>query len=912
MSEQYKVEIVVNSKGAESNVDSFSRSMRGAGKEADNTAFSLNGVAKAIAGVIAAGALGDFFIQSTNAAKKFNAAISNLSAITGAVGRDLENLRNIALEFGQTTTLSASEAAEALKLVASAKPDLLENAAALKEVTKQAILLSEASGADLASSAATVGKALNQFGAEADQAARFVNVLAAGAKFGSSEIIDTAEALKASGVAANDAKISFEETNAAIQVLAKTGIQGAEAGTALRNIFLKLENGADKTLRPSIVGVAGAIDNLNKKNLDGAALTKMFGLENIVAAKTLLNNSSLIGDLTTKLTGTNTALEQATTNTNNWEGDLKALNSAVETIQIKVGSLADGELRTLTQAITGMLQAVGGNEDALKEWGSILDSTVTLAESLAVVLGARLITAMTTYIGTVYLSIAAQTKATFTTNAYGQVVSRTTALTNAATLATKGLSGALALLGGPLGIAITAAAAVIYFYQTAETAKERSERLADEVDNLADSFKGLTDAQRQVQVSKLNTEMGELREQLIKANSSLNNWIENAKTDPFANQQVKRYKNEVEDLNTHLDALSIKQQALFKSGTPNIATAPSAAAAASGQSSSMGAESASAIVDEKSKIDPQYSQRYADNEAASTSILAQELQNRRDLFYQYTVEINAAQDGSFEQERLRLYASQFEQVNSSKINLQNKLNSIEEERILLLENDQITADARASVLASLQEQELIAKETYEQSLTEISADGADARLRIAEAERSYNLSVASGAFSDLLGLAAGHSRKAFELAKVGAISTAVITGYDAAVKAWDSGMSTGGPWAPVVAAGYTAASLLKTGSLIAGIKGQSYGGGGSQSGGSGGGLPSVSVPSGTPTSTGAPSAPTAAQDARPQRTINISGLAQGEKVSLDRDQLLELLSGDDDVNIAISNGQANAARIGAI
>ena len=172
------------------------------------------GVAVAATGALVA----KFFLDSTKAATDFNKSMANLSAITGATGKDLQFLRETALEFGATTTLSATQASEALKLVASAKPDLLSNAAALKEVTKQAVLLAEASGGTLTlgDSAGVVGKALNQFSEDADQAARFVNVLAAGAKFGSSEVLATSLALKNAGVAAASAGVSFEETNAAI------------------------------------------------------------------------------------------------------------------------------------------------------------------------------------------------------------------------------------------------------------------------------------------------------------------------------------------------------------------------------------------------------------------------------------------------------------------------------------------------------------------------------------------------------------------------------------------------------------------------------------------------------------------------------------------------------------------------
>ncbi|OWF98994.1 hypothetical protein B4U21_36480, partial [Klebsiella pneumoniae] len=69
-----------------------------------------------------------------------------------------------------------------------------------------------------------------QYGASAQEADRYINVLAAGAKYGSSEIVDTAAAIKNGGVAAAQAGVGFEQLNAAIQVLAEREIKGGEAG----------------------------------------------------------------------------------------------------------------------------------------------------------------------------------------------------------------------------------------------------------------------------------------------------------------------------------------------------------------------------------------------------------------------------------------------------------------------------------------------------------------------------------------------------------------------------------------------------------------------------------------------------------------------------------------------------------
>ena len=113
-----------------------------------------------------------------------------------------------------------------------------------------------------------------------------------------------------------------------------------------------------------------------------------------------------------------------------------------------------------------------------------------------------------------------------------------------------------------------------------------------------------------------------------------------------------------------------------------------------------------------------------------------------------------------------------------------------------------------------------------------------------EMERSSAIGIAQSMGESLMSLAQGHSRKAFELGKKVSRASAAIKGTEAAISAWQAGMSTGGPYAPAVAAAYTAASLAKTGALIRNINAQSFGGGAIQSNAGGSGIPSVSTPSG--------------------------------------------------------------------
>ena len=335
-------------------------------------AGSFASVAAAAGGLAAVGAV---LLKSSAAAKKFEKSMSDLSAITGATGEQLKYLEAQAAQIGASTSLSASEAAEAFKLIASAKPDLLESTEALNEVTRAAVTLAEAAGTTLPDAASTLGSALNQFGADADEANRYINVLAAGSKFGAAEVAEVAESLKVSGVSAAAAKVSFEQMNAAIQALSTVSIKGSEAGTALRNIILKLETDTNSKLRPSINGLNGALQNLADMNLTAAELTKQFGMENVNAAQALIANADSLDELTDKLTGTSTAQEQASIRTNNLDGDMKNLESAVESLSISLGNKLNPAARDSAGFLTRLASAAALTIDAMGGAPSTIDGT---------------------------------------------------------------------------------------------------------------------------------------------------------------------------------------------------------------------------------------------------------------------------------------------------------------------------------------------------------------------------------------------------------------------------------------------------------------------------------------------------------------------------------------------------------
>jgi hypothetical protein len=357
--------------GAGGGSGSGSGGNNGKGKKGDgigdavvNELENLTGVSLGTAGAVAA--VGVALVKTVKDSAKFGKALSELSAITGVTGKDLEFLADAALDLENKTGIAATDIVEGFKLVGSIKPELLESKEALAQVTDEIVALSQASGVSLQDAAVSALGALNQFGEGADQAGRFVNVLAAGAKLGASEVNDTSEALKASGTAMKAAGVSFEQGNALIQSLAGVMIKGSEAGTGLRNVLLKLETQSDKGLRPSVVGLDAALEAASKKFNTTTELTKVFGVENIVAARRVLDTRTEISKMTQDLTGTSVAYDQQRTNLDNLATDLSKAGSAITTLFITMGKSQDGFFRRTIQGFTLFIQQLSNQKSALR------------------------------------------------------------------------------------------------------------------------------------------------------------------------------------------------------------------------------------------------------------------------------------------------------------------------------------------------------------------------------------------------------------------------------------------------------------------------------------------------------------------------------------------------------------------
>lgn len=310
---------------------------------------------------------------------KLEESQAGLKALTGLDDENIAWLTEQAKTLSTTMTKeglrvrqSAAEILDAFMLVGSAKPELLGDKEALKAVTEEAMRL-QAAAKDITLNEAvdSLTLSLNQYGAAADQAGRFSNVLAAGSQAGSANIASQAKAIRNAGTAAASANVPIEQTVALIETLAYRGIKDEVAGTGLKKFFLVLQTGADET-NPKIVGLDKALENLKNKNMDAGAIKKMFGEEGYNTASVILQNTEMVKDFTAAVTGTNVAYEQAAINSDTAQARLEQARNKMKLAAIDLGEKLNPALAVSTNMLTNVVKILPGLIDWFQKWGTTI------------------------------------------------------------------------------------------------------------------------------------------------------------------------------------------------------------------------------------------------------------------------------------------------------------------------------------------------------------------------------------------------------------------------------------------------------------------------------------------------------------------------------------------------------------
>ncbi len=292
--------------------------------------------------------------------EKFQDQLAEVEAITGVTGSALEKLGDNARSSAKRFGGEASDSLNNYKVILSKLgPDIGKNDKALGIMNDNVLTLSKTMGGDAPASVEALTTSMLQFRVDlkdpikaAEEMTNMMNVMAAGAKEGAAEVPDISEAIKVSGVAASEAKVSFVEVNSAIQELARGGKKGAEGGTALRNVLTKMA-GADilpkralKKLKAYGVDMSIVSDKtlpfttrlreLGKAQADATIFAQMFGVENAAAANILVRSVDEQDALSKKIKGTNTATEQASVIMGTYSEKMKRYKSFMSDLGISM------------------------------------------------------------------------------------------------------------------------------------------------------------------------------------------------------------------------------------------------------------------------------------------------------------------------------------------------------------------------------------------------------------------------------------------------------------------------------------------------------------------------------------------------------------------------------------------------
>ena len=309
---------------------------------------------------------------------RLDSQMHDLSAVAGVTGETLKQIEGFARDSAKAFGTDAAVAVEGYKLLLSQlSPELGKYPDVLREMGDCIQTTSKLMGGDGVAAAQVLTTAMNQYGVSLDdpvaasqEMARMMNVMAAAGQAGSAELPAISAALQQCGMAAKAAGVSFEETNAAIQVLDKAGKKASEGGVALRNVLGQLSKGrfvekqAREELEKAGIDVVALGDNSKslKERLDmlkpmlndSALLSKFFGVENANAARALIQGTDALQDFTDAVTGTNSATDQAAIIMQSYAERQAAVNQTIEDFKISVFQ-ATGDTTLWAGAIIGLL-----------------------------------------------------------------------------------------------------------------------------------------------------------------------------------------------------------------------------------------------------------------------------------------------------------------------------------------------------------------------------------------------------------------------------------------------------------------------------------------------------------------------------------------------------------------------------
>lgn len=496
---------------------SYETAMTRAGSTARTVASGMENTGRKSAlianGMTAAGlAVAAFGVAAVKMAADFDQQMSTVQANTGATSAQMDQLRAAAIEAGASTVYSASDSADAINDLGKAGMSVTD---ILTGGLSGALNLAASDGMAVGDAAEYMANALSMFHLKGSQASQVADTLAAGAGKAVGNVSDFGEALNNCGAQANSFGMNVQETTGVLALFAQNGTIGAEAGTQLNSMLMKLaapSTEAANTMKElgisaydaqgHFVGMANFAGQLQKaeKGLTdeqrNQANATIFGSYAIKAANYLYEaGESGVNKWTKAVSESGYAAEQAAAKNNNLKGDLENLSGSMESLMISVGEGAQGPLRKMVQGLDTLVDAFAGLPSGAQQTlvvmaslagvfgavhkaaGNLNGSTSTMANNIGLAINPiqRVKTALASAQTAFQMFRASSMSASEQMAAFGTTASK-------AQLKTAGFkavgSSVMSLLGGPWGIALTVAGvALSAFVSHQQKAKEAAEQL---------------------------------------------------------------------------------------------------------------------------------------------------------------------------------------------------------------------------------------------------------------------------------------------------------------------------------------------------------------------------------------------------------------------------------------------------
>lgn len=498
---------------------SYEAAMTRAGSTAKTVASGMENTGRKSAliasGMTAAGlAVAAFGVAAVKMAADFDQQMSTVQANTGATSAQMNQLRAAAIEAGASTVYSATDSADAINDLGKAG---LSTADILSGGLSGALNLAASDGMQVGEAAELMSTTLKQFSLEGSDAGKVADALAAGAGKAVGSAHDLGFALNQAGLMANSMGVSMTETVGTLSAFANAGMIGSDAGTSLKTMLQRLSNPTKEAqaqmdeLGISAYDASGQFVGLEnfagqlKTSLGGltqeqrnAALSVIFGSDAVRAANVLYSEGSEgIAGWTKAVSESGYAVEQAAAKNNNLKGDLENLSGSMESLMISVGEGAQGPLRKMVQGLDTLVDAFAGLPSGVQQTlvvmaslagvfgavhkaaGNLNGSTSTMANNIGLAIDPiqRVKTALASAQTAFQMFKASSMSASEQINAFGTSAGK-------AELKTAGFkavgSSVMSLLGGPWGVAITAATTVLgAFISEQQKAQERSTQLSN-------------------------------------------------------------------------------------------------------------------------------------------------------------------------------------------------------------------------------------------------------------------------------------------------------------------------------------------------------------------------------------------------------------------------------------------------